>query len=92
MSYDQTLCMMSFKPVVKGSFVKPEIITGQYNSRARISNVTKSRTRLYFLVGVASEARVEKIAKNIEFLNMKRNLVLKYNIFLCFLVEDVPAN
>jgi hypothetical protein len=41
---------------------------------------------------VASEARVEKIAKNIEFLNMKRNLVLKYNIFLCFLVEDVPAN
>ena len=47
---------------------------------------------LYFLVGVASEARVEKIAKNIEFLNMKRNLVLKYNIFLYSLVEDVPAN
>jgi hypothetical protein len=26
---------------------------------------------LYFLVGVASEARTEKIAKNIEFLTLK---------------------
>jgi hypothetical protein len=35
---------------------------------------------LYFLLGVASEARIEKIAKNIEFLIFKRNLALKYNI------------
>jgi hypothetical protein len=27
--------------------------------------------RLYFLVGVASEARVEKIAKHIEFIILK---------------------
>jgi hypothetical protein len=30
-----------------------------------IQNVKKSCTRLYFLVGVASEARIEKIAENI---------------------------
>jgi hypothetical protein len=35
---------------------KPEIVTVQYNSRA---------------VGVASEARIDKIAKNIEFLILK---------------------
>jgi hypothetical protein len=27
--------------------------------------------RLYFLVGVASEAKIEKIAKNMEFLILK---------------------
>ena len=42
---------------------KPEIVTGQYNSRAGIA--------LYFLVGVTSEARIDKIAKNIEFLIIK---------------------
>jgi hypothetical protein len=33
--------------------------------------VKKTSTRLYFLVGVASEARVEQIAKNIEFIILK---------------------
>jgi hypothetical protein len=42
--------------------------TGQYNSRAGIANVKKSRTKLYFMMGVPSEARIEKIFKNIEFL------------------------
>jgi len=37
-----------------GNWNKPDIVTGQYNSRAGISNVEKSRTKLYFLVGVAS--------------------------------------
>jgi hypothetical protein len=37
-----------------------EIVIGQYNSRAGISKVKKSRTRLNFLVGVVSEARIEK--------------------------------
>ena len=46
-------------------------------TRAGISNVKKSLTRLYFLVGVAREDRTEKIAKNIEISNIKRNLVLK---------------
>jgi hypothetical protein len=46
-------------------------VTGQYNSRAGISSVKKSRTKLYFLVGVGSEARIEKIAKNIECLILK---------------------
>jgi len=31
----------------------------------------KKTTHLYFLVGVASEARVEKIGENIEFLILK---------------------
>jgi hypothetical protein len=39
---------------------KPEIVTGQYNSRAGISSLKNSRTRLYFLMSVASEARIEK--------------------------------
>jgi hypothetical protein len=39
---------------------KPEIVTGQYNSPAKISSLNKSRTRLYFLMSVASEARIEK--------------------------------
>jgi hypothetical protein len=38
---------------------KPEIVIGQYNSRAGISSLKKSRTRLYFLMSVASEARIE---------------------------------
>jgi hypothetical protein len=33
--------------------------------------VKKALVRLYFLVGVASEVRVEKISKNIEFLLLK---------------------
>ena len=43
---------------------KPEIVTGQYNSRVGISNVI-------FPGGVASEAKIDKIAKNIEFLILK---------------------
>jgi hypothetical protein len=39
---------------------KPKIVTGQYNSRAGISSLEKSCTRLYFLMSVASEARIEK--------------------------------
>ena len=31
---------------------------------------------------VALEARIEKISKNIEFLILKRNIVLKYNIYI----------
>jgi hypothetical protein len=50
---------------------KPEIVTGKYNTRTGISNVKKALVRLYFLVGVASEVRVEKISKNIEFLLLK---------------------
>jgi hypothetical protein len=38
----------------------PEIVTGQYNSCAGISSLKKSRTMLYFLMSVASEARIEK--------------------------------
>jgi hypothetical protein len=38
-----------------GTQFKPQIVTGQYNSRAEISNVKKSNTRLHLLVGVASE-------------------------------------
>jgi hypothetical protein len=57
--------------LVHGTQFKPEIVTGQYNSRTGISNVKKSHTRLYFLVGVASEARIEKIGENIVFLILK---------------------
>jgi hypothetical protein len=39
-------------------WLKPEIVTGQYNSCAGISNVI-------FPGGHASEARIDKIAKNI---------------------------
>ena len=45
-------------------WLKPEIVTGQYNSRTEFQT-------LYFLVGVTSEARIEKIAKNIELLTLK---------------------
>lgn len=61
---------------------KPEIVTGQYNSRAGISSLKKSRTRLYFLVSVASEARIEKNNAKYWISNIKRNLVLKYNIYI----------
>jgi hypothetical protein len=48
---------------------KPEIVTGQY-----ITHAQEFQT-LYFLVGIASEftceARIGKIAKNIEFLILK---------------------
>ena len=50
---------------------KPEIVTGQYNSHVGISNVKKSHRGLYFQVGVASEARIEKIGDNIVFLILK---------------------
>jgi hypothetical protein len=40
---------------------KPEIITGQYNSRAGISNV----------IFPGGRGRIDKIAKNIEFLILK---------------------
>jgi hypothetical protein len=43
---------------------KPEIVTGN------ITHAQEFQT-LYFLVDVASEARIEKIAKNIEFLILK---------------------
>ena len=42
-------------------WLKPEIVTGQYNSRAGISNVI-------FPGGRGKCCRIEKIAKNIEFL------------------------
>jgi hypothetical protein len=44
---------------------KPEIVTGQY-----ITHAQEFQT-LYFLVGVASEARIARIAKNIEFLILR---------------------
>jgi hypothetical protein len=45
---------------MRQTIYKPEIVTEQYNSRVGISSLKKSRTRLYFLMSVASEARIEK--------------------------------
>ena len=43
------------------------------NRKSSPGNITHAREfqTLYFLVGVASETRIEKIAKNIEFLILK---------------------
>ena len=53
-----------FCPLFTIDWFKPEITTAPYSSSAGISNAI-------FPGGVASEDRIEKLAKNIEFLILK---------------------
>ena len=70
--FSEHLNMSTFVVCLQYINFKPVIVTVQYHSRAGISNVKKSHTSLYILVGVAGEARKWKInAKSFEFLILK---------------------
>ena len=56
-------------------WIKPEIVTGQYNSRAGISNVILPG-------GCGKWSQNRKNSERYWISNIKRNLVLKYNIYI----------
>jgi hypothetical protein len=70
--------------VIKNLKKNPLIIVSWHTKWDKQQEISSNLT-LYFLVGVASEARIDKIAKNIEFLILKYfNLQLLMGFFLSF--------
>ena len=65
MSSNLTVLILSINSTCAVIKIKPEIVTGN------ITHAWEFQT-LYFLVAMASEDRTEKIAKNIEFLLLKK--------------------
>jgi hypothetical protein len=69
-----------------GTQFKPEIVTGQYNSHAGISNVKNPTGGYISWWAWQVEARIEKNRGKYCISNIKRYLVLKY-ITKCLLLE-----
>jgi hypothetical protein len=61
------------------------------NLKSSPGNITRTQEfqTLYFLVGMASEARTEKNSKIYWISNIKRNVVLKYNIIQLLSFDEV---